>query len=51
MRNIFREILKELPERQNEIIADDPKDQKIADQMNAMLNWKKDKSYIDTMKH
>lgn len=40
MVNIFREILKELPDPKIEIIADDPKDQKIADQMSKLINWK-----------
>jgi len=38
--NIFKEILKNFPDPKSEIIADDPKDQKTADQYSSLLNWK-----------
>ena len=37
--NIFKKILKELPKAKIEILADDPKDQKTADQMSALVNY------------
>ena len=40
--NIFREILKEIPKGKIEIIPNEPKDQKVADQLNNFLSqwWK-----------
>lgn len=36
--NIFNKILKELPYPNNKIIANDLKDQQIADQMSQLIN-------------
>jgi len=38
--NVFRKILKDLPEPNIEIITDFPEDQKIADQMAKIINLK-----------
>jgi len=38
--NIFRDLLKYLPEPKIEVIPEDKKDQKIAEQMTQMLNYK-----------
>lgn len=38
--NIFKEMLNDLPEPKNKIIADDPKDQYIAEQFSGLTNWK-----------
>ncbi len=37
--NIFKEILKELPESKIEVVPNDPKDQEVADQMTALLRY------------
>lgn len=39
MHNIFREILKQLPYPNTKIIAENPEDQKIADQMSDLINY------------
>ena len=39
--NIFKEILKQLPECKIEVVANDPKDQEISDQMTALLRYQK----------
>lgn len=38
--NIFKEILKELPESKIEVVPDDPKDIKVTSQMSDLINWK-----------
>lgn len=35
--NIFKEILKELPESKIEVVPDDPKDQGVANQMTQLI--------------
>lgn len=40
MKNIFREILKELPITKIQIVPDEPKDKEIANQMSALIHWK-----------
>lgn len=35
--NIFKKILKELPESKIEVVPDDPKDQEVANQMTQLI--------------
>ncbi len=47
MKNIFKELLKHLKKGKIEIVPNDPKDKKIAEQMSVLLNWKKEKSDME----
>lgn len=37
--NLFREMLKHIPKHKIELIADDPKDQEVANQLSRMINY------------
>ena len=39
LKEILKEIVKELPESKIEVVPNDPKDQEVADQMNALLRY------------
>ena len=39
MKNMFKEILDNLPKSKIEITANDPKDQNVADQMSGLINF------------
>jgi tRNA splicing ligase len=44
--NLFKKILKELPESKIEVVPDDPKDQEVANQMNQMIRHAKTNEQI-----
>ena len=40
--NIFKKILDDLPKSKIEVVPNDPKDQEVVDQINAILKWIQD---------
>lgn len=39
MKNLFKEMLKDLPKGKIKIIPDDPKDKEISKQFESLINW------------